>query len=70
MLLAAAGALLVPPLDEPPEEPAVEPLDELPVEPDDEEFDVVEPEDDESDEPDLPVLLDVLSEPEERESVR
>ncbi|WP_327039865.1 hypothetical protein [Micromonospora maris] len=64
-MLAAAGAL------PPPEEP----LDEPPVEPDDEVLDGVDgvlvPEEDESDPLDLlVVLLDVLSEPDERESVR
>ncbi|MEV6689963.1 hypothetical protein AB0M35_00600 [Micromonospora sp. NPDC051196] len=65
-MLAAAGALPVPLPEEPP--------DELLVEPDDEELGeldgVVVPEEDESDSPDLLVLLDVLSEPDERESVR
>ncbi|WP_238360010.1 hypothetical protein [Micromonospora fiedleri] len=55
--------------------PPEEPLDEPPVEPDDELLDGVDgvlvPEEDESDPLDLlVVLLDVLSEPDERESVR
>ncbi|MEV6814086.1 hypothetical protein [Micromonospora sp. NPDC051296] len=79
VVLAAAGFLPVPPPaeppDEPPEEPADEPPEEPPAEPDDvvldEEVDVVELEDDDSDVPDLLAeVLDAVSEPEERESVR
>ncbi|MFI7076144.1 hypothetical protein ACIBO1_02485 [Micromonospora sp. NPDC049903] len=65
-MLAAAGALLVPPPDELPEEPVL-PADELL----DEEVEPVE-EDDDSDEVDLLGLdaVSVLAEPLERESVR
>ncbi|WP_233513744.1 hypothetical protein [Micromonospora craterilacus] len=74
VVLAAAGFLLVPPPEEPPDEPLEDPPVE-PVEPDDavlgDEVDVVELEDDDSDVPDLlAAVLDVVSEPEERESVR
>ncbi|GIJ08972.1 hypothetical protein ACFFMR_00535 [Micromonospora andamanensis] len=72
--LVEAAALLAPP-EEPPEDPLPEPDEAEPdeaepddEEPDDEEFAPVELEDDDSDLPLDP--LDVVSEPEERESVR
>ncbi|MEV2236873.1 hypothetical protein [Micromonospora sp. NPDC049891] len=69
-----AGALLVPPEDppdDPPDDPLPEPAEAEPpdeVELVDEEFDPVELEDEDSDLPLAP--FDVVSEPEERESVR
>ncbi|WP_240742022.1 hypothetical protein [Micromonospora zingiberis] len=64
-MLAAAGALPVPPPEELLDDPPAEPDDGVLAGVD------VELDDDESDPLDLlVVLLDVLSEPEERESVR
>ncbi|SBV28161.1 hypothetical protein GA0070620_3695 [Micromonospora krabiensis] len=63
LLLLAAAALPAPPPDEPPDELA-DPFDEDVV------ADVVEPEDDSVFAGLLVVVLDELSEPDERESVR